>query len=195
MKYRAYILSTLLLAALPGISFAQTEPFIGEIRWVGFNFAPRGWAHCDGQLLPINQYTALFSLLGTTYGGDGRTTFGLPDMRGRVIIHPGNGPGLSSYRWGQRGGSEQVTLTTDHMAAHSHALVGTEETANNTSPTNNRIAAKQRTKLFSDSTASTANLDSASIGNTGGGQPHENRPPYLANYCIIALQGIYPSRN
>ncbi|KXI30491.1 phage tail protein [Paraglaciecola hydrolytica] len=192
-----------------------SEPFLGQIQMVGFGFAPRGWAICDGQLLSIAQNTALFSLLGTTYGGNGQTTFALPDLRGRVAIQPGNGPGLSSYSWGQRGGVEHVTLTANQMPSHTHAatstvssisatLHGTDAAGDSATPSANSLASKSRTNIYS-SNAPDVDLHADSISveatvgttltNTGGSQSHENRMPYLAIYHVIALQGIYPSRN
>jgi len=190
------------VALVAGLSVSQSaiasEPFIGQIQMVGFNFAPRGWALCDGQILSISQHTALFSLLGTTYGGDGRSTFALPDLRGRVAIHPGTGPGLSNYRWGQRGGTETVTLTTNQMPSHSHSAVlrGKDDRGDATTPTDNSLASKSRTKIYS-SEAPDVDLQAGSvtIGNNGGGQAHENRMPYLSVYHTIALTGIFPSRN
>ncbi len=180
----------------------MSEPFIGEIKMVGFNFAPRGWAFCDGQLLPISQNEALFSLLGTIYGGDGRTTFALPDLRGRVPIHPGNGPGLSSYRPGQKGGVETVMLNAAQMPAHNHAAAGTAKAVNgsgdNTSPSGNNWAALARENAYSDAAADgtmAADNVTVTVANTGGSQAHENRQPYLSITFCIALVGIYPSRN
>ncbi len=167
------------------------EPFLGMITPFGFNFAPRGWAKCEGQLLPISANSALFSLLGTTYGGDGRTTFGLPDLRGRAAIGFGNGPGLSNYAIGQKGGAEHVTLNTTQIPSHNHSANVVAEEADNNKPSGNSLAASQiyRTQ------APDAVLNAATIGNTGGSQQHENRQPYLAiNWCI-ALVGVFPSRN
>ncbi|OEK09718.1 phage tail protein [Flavivirga aquatica] len=161
----------------------------------GGNFAPRGWAFCDGQLLPISQYSALFSLLGTTYGGDGRTTFALPDLRGRVAIHPGNGPGLSSYRQGQKGGAETNTLTVNQMPSHRHSVNAVMEDGNESVPTNNVPAGtKVLDKEYSSDTPNTT-MKSSIIGNTGGGQPINNIQPYGTVNYIIALQGIFPSRS
>jgi len=164
------------------------EPFIGEIQIVGFNFAPRGWALCDGQLLSIAQNQALFSLLGTTYGGNGQTTFGLPDFRGRTPIHVGAG-----FALGQRGGGETVTLSVQELPTHRHAYRATCADASSTDPTGARpapIAARS----FRASGALTA-LHSAAVINSGGGQPHNNMQPYLALTFVIALVGIYPSMN
>lgn len=167
------------------------EPFLGQIQPFGFNFAPRGWAFCDGQLLPISQYSALFSLLGVYYGGDGRSTFALPDLRGRVSMQMGSGPGLSTYQIGQKGGLETVILTTQQIPSHNHSANAAAETADQAKPEGNSLASSQIYKNQAPDTT----LNAATIGYTGGGQNHENRQPYLIlNWCI-ALQGIYPSRN
>lgn len=207
------------LVLLAGMSVSQSavasEPFIGEIKMVGFNFAPRGYLFCDGQLLQISRYTALFSLLGTTFGGDGRSSFGLPDLRGRVAVHPGNGPGLSSYRWGQRGGVENVTLTTAQMPSHNHTatttvtdvtatLRGTDAGGDSATPSGNSLASKRRTDIYSanapdvdlhaDSITATATA-TTTVDNNGNSQAHENLAPYLGVYHVIALQGIFPHRS
>jgi microcystin-dependent protein len=185
---------------------AGTDAYLGEISWFAGTFAPIGWTFCSGQLLQIDQNTALFSLLGTTYGGDGRTTFGLPDLRGRVPIHPGNGPGLSDYRQGNVGGTEAVTLSTANLPSHSHSLVATSESGNKTAPDNTTyigtptlpLQGNPEAKLFTtpvaDPVVAPTALAPASIGNTGGGQPVTNIQPYATIQCIIATQGIYPSR-
>lgn len=180
------------------------EPFIGQITIFAGNFAPRSWAFCDGTLLPISQYTALFSILGTTYGGDGRTTFALPDLRGRVPISPGQGPGLSDYRLGQRGGVEDVTLNITQVPSHNHNLNASPNAGTSATPTGNFIAKHQVTvergntvdgDSFTPDSTGLGSMNTGSISNTGGSQSHENRPPFLAINYIIALQGIYPSRN
>lgn len=170
------------------------EPFIAQIMLFGGNFAPRGWAFCDGQLLPIANYNALFSLLGTTYGGDGRTTFGLPDLRGRVPCHAGTGPGLTPRQIGQRFGEEHVTLTTAQIPAHSHSL--------NTSSTGTPGPRDQAGGLLgpaqiyvSGNEAANTALSGNSIGNAGGNTSHDNIQPTLCINYIIALEGIYPSRS
>jgi len=169
------------------------DPFIGQIIMFGGDFAPRGWALCDGRLIAISQNQALFSILGTTYGGDGRTTFGLPDLRGRVAIHPGTGPGLGTYNLGQKGGTEKVSLNPSELPAHSHAFqvsagVGT------THGTSNRFLASSATdNIFADQ--SDATLNAGAIGNTGNGVGHNNIQPYITVNFIIALQGIFPSRS
>lgn len=175
----------------------MADPYLGEIKMFGGNFAPAGWAFCDGQILSIAQNTALFSLLGTTYGGNGVNTFALPDLRGRVPLHQGQGPGLSPILLGQVGGAETVTLTTSQIPSHSHLLTINNSNAGMTATaTGNYINAKTES---GESVASTGpnltQLNPASVGNTGGSQPHENREPYLGISFIIALQGIYPSRN
>ena len=173
----------------------------------GGNFAIRGWATCDGQLLPISQNTALFSIIGTTYGGDGRVTFGLPDLRGRVAIHPGHGPGLSSYNWGQRGGVETVTLTTPQIPSHNHmtllkasatdASIGTP-TAGSSLAAPGALSGRTFTgTLGYDAAAPTVDLNPGSIaaGNTGGNLSHTNMQPFLCVSHQIALVGIFPSRS
>ncbi|SIS79681.1 Microcystin-dependent protein [Kaistella chaponensis] len=170
------------------------DPFLGQIAFVGFNFAPVGWAECNGQLLPIAQNTALFSLLGTQYGGNGTTNFALPDMRGRVVVHSGQGPQLSIYNQGQTGGVESVTLTQGEMPTHTHLVNAVTVEGNDASPTGNLPAnTKTLDKEYSNAVANTT-MKSTMLNPTGGSLPHENRPPYLALKCIIALQGIYPSR-
>ena len=174
----------------------MSEPFVGEIRMFAGNFAPRGWAFCDGQLLAVSQNDALFSLLGTIYGGDGRTTFGLPDVRSRLPIHRGTGPGLSPRRLGSKGGEEKVTLTNNQLASHSHNLVVSNQLGNNASPTGQslaKVAAGNLYKTASTVTTRPAMADNA-ISVTGGGQSHTNQMPYLCINFIIALFGIYPSR-
>ncbi|MCP4164321.1 MAG: phage tail protein [Chloroflexi bacterium] len=170
----------------------MSEPFIAEIRIFAGNFAPRGWAFCNGQLLPIAQNTALFSLIGVTYGGDGRTTTALPNLEGRAPMHAGRGPGLTARRLGERGGSEAVVLSETQLAAHSHALQGEEEDASQTDP-NNRAYAKADDDLYND-TGTVVAMSAQTTQNTGGGQPHNNMQPFLTINFIIALVGIYPSR-
>lgn len=168
------------------------EQFIGEIRAFGFTFAPRGWATCDGQLLAINQNQALFSLLGTTYGGDGVTTFALPDLRGRVSVHMGQGPGRSPYVAGQVGGAEAVTLTASQMPAHGHP-VAASSAATDKNPSGNVPAYTGSAASYGATLDLTMNQ--AMVGTAGGSQPHPNLQPYLTiNWCI-ALMGEYPSRN
>jgi microcystin-dependent protein len=176
----------------------MAEPFLGEIRIFGGNFAPNGWALCEGQLLSIAQNTALFSLLGTTYGGNGVNDFALPDLRGRVPVGFGQGPGLSSYAQGQTGGAENQTLTTQQMPAHSHAVQATETPSTSDPkgavPAHPLIAATPASPYGAHPDGNTT-MNSGMIGPTGGGQPVNVVQPYLAVNYIIALQGIYPSRN
>jgi microcystin-dependent protein len=168
-----------------------SEPFIGELRLFPYNFAPRGWAFCNGQLIAISQNTALFSLLGTTYGGNGQTTFALPDLRGRVPVSAGQGPGLSSYSLGQTGGTETVTLLQTQMPAHNHQVAVSNGGATASRPAGNYLAAGGSYTTPSDGNT----LAPTAVTPSGGNQPHENTQPYLTlNWCI-ALEGIFPSRN
>ena len=171
----------------------MSEPFIGEIVMFGGNFAPRGWAFCDGQLLAISGNSALFSILGTTYGGDGRTTFGLPDLRGRIAMQQGNGPGLPSYSLGQKGGNYQHTLTTQQLPSHNHPLLNNavEGTANQSEPDGNALAEGQ----FYNASTPDVRTSPTSTGNTGGGQSFNIQNPFLSVNFIICIQGIFPSRN
>ncbi|GAB4030116.1 phage tail protein [Spirosoma jeollabukense] len=181
----------------------MNEPFLGMIALFGFGFPPRDWAVCDGSILPIAQNTALFSLLGTTYGGNGQTTFALPDLRSRVPLGQGQGPGLSPYQMGQVGGTESVTLTTGQMPMHTHTLTGTNAGAATSVPNGNVLAASNgaledgtTVSVNAYATSGTdATLNPSSIGVAGGSQPVQIQTPYLAmNYCI-ALKGIFPSRS
>jgi microcystin-dependent protein len=171
------------------------DPFIGQIIMFAGNFAPSGWALCDGQLLPIAQNTALFSLLGTTYGGDGKTNFALPDLRGRVPVHPGQGPGLSMYELGQQAGSETVTLTSQEIPAHTHSFAPgcSTQLPNTESPANAVPANLDPTQAFS--TEPNGNMRAGNSSAAGGSQAHGNLQPLVCVNFIIALQGIYPSRN
>lgn len=172
------------------------EPFLGQIMMFGGNFAPRGWAFCDGQLLSIAQNTALFSILGTTYGGDGRTTFGLPDLRGRAPVHPGNGPGLTPIALGQKAGAETHTLTLNEMPSHSHSMHGELAVADKQTPQGNMLALTQNNPIYAAPVpADDRTMAPSSIGNTGGSQSFGLRNPYQAVNFIIALQGIFPSRS
>jgi microcystin-dependent protein len=174
----------------------MATPFLGEIRMVGFTFAPKGWALCNGQILPIQQNQALFALLGTTYGGNGQTTFALPDLQSRVPIHAGQGPGLSPYVEGQQGGSENVTLLSTQMPQHNHLVSAVASGGNQASPSAGLPAIESTgTSLDYSNVAANANMNPAMIGFAGGSQPHSNIQPYLAVYFIIALTGIFPSRN
>jgi microcystin-dependent protein len=168
------------------------DPFLGEIRPFGFDFAPHGWAQCNGQILSIAQNTALFSLLGTTYGGNGQTTFALPDLRGRTAISSGQGGGLASYSLGQVGGLESVTLNVNEMPAHNHNVNVTNQAGSSPAPAG-LYPAKTNTAAYKAGPSGTMAADE--LGNAGSNQPHTNLQPTLAvNYCI-ALQGIFPSRN
>jgi microcystin-dependent protein len=170
----------------------MADPFVAEIRIVGFNFAPQGWAFCDGTLIPISQNTALFSLLGTSYGGNGTTLFALPNLRGKAPIHWGQGPGLSDRSIGESGGSETVTLTMNEMPAHAHAIAATSAPADRSNPASSVLA----TPADPTYTAQAANTvtNPTTLAVEGGTQPHNNLQPYLALNFVIALQGIFPSR-
>ncbi len=172
----------------------MADPFLGEIRMFGGNFAPRGWALCDGQVLPINQFQALFSILGTIYGGDGRTTFALPDLRGRVPMHMGSGAGLSNRPIGQRVGSETNTLNVNQLPAHTHSVTvpTTSALADDTQPANNRLG-QTRADVYSQSAPDGA-LAGVTAAHTGGGQPVNNVQPVQVVNFIIALYGTFPSR-
>ncbi len=188
----------LLVMLFSTASLIAQEGFIGEIRMFAGNFAPRGWALCDGQLLAISSNAALFSILGTTYGGDGRTTFGLPDLRGRVSMHPGNGPGLSSVRLGQRGGVETVTLTNNQMPSHTHSVrVNADSTVATTDMPENGLLARNAasTPIYGDTVNTVLHNNFVTIGSTGGSQAHTNIQPFTAVNYIICLQGVFPSRN
>jgi microcystin-dependent protein len=169
------------------------DPFVAEIRIVPFTFAPRGWAFCNGQLLPISQNTALFSLLGTTYGGDGKTTFALPDLQGRAPMHPGQGPGLSPHDLGETGGSETVTLLESEIPAHAHALNASEGDGIERTPAGQLLATGVGISQY-QVPGQLTDLSASAVASTGGSQPHNNMQPYLTlNFCI-ALQGIFPPR-
>ena len=173
----------------------MSEPFIAEIKIFAGNFAPRSYAFCNGQLLPVSQNTALFSLIGTTYGGDGRTTTALPNLKGRAPMHPGRGPGLTSRRLGQKGGAETVTLSEAQMPNHSHTMEARPSAASTSTPTNNFFANITGANFYSSSTSSMVNMQTGLLQNAGGGQPHNNMQPFIAMNFIIALQGLYPSRS
>lgn len=171
----------------------MADPFVAEIRIFPFNFAPKGWAWCDGQILPLSQNTALFSLLGTTYGGDGKSNFALPDLQGRAAMHPGQGPGLSLHDLGETGGSETVSLLESEIPSHSHALSTSVRPADSLNPAtlspgtgNNMYVAAAGASL----------VDAApqALAPAGGDQPHNNMQPYLTFYFCIALQGVFPPR-
>lgn len=173
----------------------MSQPYIGEIRMFGGNFAPLGWAFCDGQSLEISQNNVLFSVLGATYGGDGQTTFNLPDLRGRIPLHMGTNPSTgTTYTLGQKGGSEQVTLTLQQIPAHSHVPVAQgspDGTANSPSGT---VWAGVTAHDFYGAPATASTMNPAAIGTAGGSQPHDNMMPFLAVSFILSLYGIYPSQ-
>jgi microcystin-dependent protein len=185
-------------AATPRLAHADGDPFLGELALVPYNFAPLGWAFCDGTLLPIAQNTALFSLLGTQFGGNGTSTFALPDLRGRVPIHVGGsgaGPGLSTYAIGQIGGVENVTLVVSQMPAHTHGLTASAANGNTDTPGPTTVLAKNAAGVPQFSTAAPGtSMAPNSIGVAGSNLPHENRMPYLGLNWVIAMQGIFPSR-
>lgn len=170
----------------------MADPFIAEIRIVGFNFAPRGWANCDGQILPIAQNTALFSLLGTTYGGDGRVSFALPNLQARAPVMWGQGPGLSLYDLGQQGGVAAVTLNGTQITAHTHQLTANTAAATSGTPGGTQQLATATTRMYGVP-QNLVPMSGAAVS-TVGGQPHENRQPYLGVRFVIALQGVYPPR-
>jgi microcystin-dependent protein len=170
----------------------MSDPFVGEIRMFAGNFAPRGWSFCDGQLLAISQNDALFSLFGTIYGGDGRTTFGLPDLRGRIPIHAGSGPGLSQRRLGAKAGEEAVTLTSSQLPSHTHGWRATDTAAQNQSPAG-ELLARTTANVYSDQAPSAQMRDA--VTPTGGGSSHSNVQPFQCVHFIVALFGVYPSRS
>jgi len=174
----------------------MSEPFLAEIKIVGFNFAPRGWAYCDGQILPINQNQSLYSLLGTTYGGDGRTSFALPDLRSRTPIHVGDGHPL-----GQKSGTETVELTAAEMAAHTHAVKGTTATADKGAVGNNAdrgyatVPQSEAFDIIYGDPGNIVSMGAGTVSNVGGSQAHDNMQPFLTLGFCIALRGLFPSRN
>ena len=174
----------------------MADPFLAEIRVVGFNFAPKGWALCNGQLLPISQNTALFSLLGTTYGGDGKSTFALPNIQGQVVVHPGQGQGLSEYFEGQQGGSETTTLLLGEMPVHSHAARATIDDAQFQAPAPDRALAASNPGFAYQSNTSQdlTQMNQQALGISGASLPHNNLQPYLVLNFVIAMQGIFPQR-
>jgi microcystin-dependent protein len=185
------------LASLSGPAMAQaSDPYIGQIMCAGFNFAPRGWAELNGQILSIAQNTALFALVGTTYGGNGQTTFALPDLRGRVLMHAGSGPGLTPRSQGEAAGSESVTLNASQLPSHSHAVtpMGSPADATLQSPANAVPATKARTTLYAPGPG-TVPMSPVLTAPAGSSAPVPNMQPYLAIRCFIALQGIFPPRD
>ncbi|RZU63739.1 microcystin-dependent protein [Microterricola gilva] len=177
----------------------MADPFVAEIRMFPFNFAPQGWAWCDGQLLPLSQNTALFSLLGTTYGGDGKTTFALPNLNGSFPMHPGQGPGLSLRSLGEQGGRQTVTLLESEIPAHGHALnalpiSGTSNSAEGRMLAAPRYGRAQERSYAEQNAPGITKLSPAGLSSAGDDQPHNNMPPYLTLYFAIALQGVFPPR-
>jgi microcystin-dependent protein len=170
------------------------DPFVAEVRIFPFNFAPKGWAWCDGQLMPISQSTALFSLLGTFYGGDGKSTFALPNFEGSAVVHAGQGPGLSPYDVGQIGGTETVTLLQAEMPVHPHNLMASTSPANQPGPTPTNSLARTQGATPYVAAANMVSMYDQTLAPAGGDQPHNNMMPYLTLFFCIALQGVYPPR-
>jgi len=172
------------------------DPFVAEIRIFPFNFAPKGWAFCDGQILPLSQNTALFSLLGTTYGGDGKSNFALPNMQGNAPMHPGQGPGLSLHDLGETGGSDTVSLLESEIPSHSHALMASSTNSSKPNPIGNALAriGSGATPYVAPAGAPIVNFADNALAPAGGDQPHNNLQPYLTLNLCIALQGVYPPR-
>lgn len=195
MRSGLRLVATVLILALGVVGFAfevsAEECLLGEIKWFAGNFVPRAYAACDGAILSIAQNTALFSLLGTNYGGNGTTTFALPDLRSRVMIGVGQGAGLSNYAVGESGGAESVTLSVAQMPQHTHTLKAINRTASSSSPLGKALA---KTKAYKTGVVDTT-LSAQSVGSAGGSQPFEIVPPYLGLTPIICIQGIFPSRN
>jgi len=172
----------------------MSSPFVGQIAIVGFNFAPVGWAFCDGTLLPISEYETLFNLIGTTFGGDGQTTFALPDLRGRVPVHVGQGSGLQSYQIGESFGVETVTLNVNQIPSHTHAFSPGASSAEETTNRPNN-AYPSAGGYYSTSPTTGVTMPAPTVANAGGSQPHTNIQPYLALNFIISLFGVFPSQN
>ncbi len=173
----------------------MTDPFVAEIRIFAFNFAPQGWAFCDGQVLPISQNTALFSLLGTTYGGDGRSTFALPNLQGRAPMQPGQGPGLTNRVLGESAGSDTVTLLASELPNHRHAANGSNGPANLQAPASDRVPGRAGSPVYLDTPANPTPMAPSALAPAGGNQPHNNLMPYLTLSFNIALQGVFPPRS
>lgn len=171
----------------------MAQPYVGEIRMFAGNFAPAGWMFCEGQLVPISENETLFQLIGTTYGGDGQSTFALPDLRGRLPIHQGSGPGLSNRQIGESGGAEEVTLTTAQIPSHNHPLLATSDSASASGPGGNVLAVTNASKRVYSANLTPVAMAAQSGGATGGSQPHTNFQPYLCVDFIISLYGIFPS--
>jgi microcystin-dependent protein len=173
----------------------MADPFVAEIRIFPFNFAPKGWAWCDGQLMPLAQNTALFSLLGTTYGGDGKSNFALPDLQGRAPMHPAQGPGLSLHDLGETGGSETVTLLESEIPSHSHALGAQNVPLGSvTTPEGKVLTRPASGNLYDSTNPAPVAMSFQALSPAGGDQPHNNMQPYLTFYFCIALQGVFPPR-
>ena len=172
----------------------MADPFVAEIRIFPFNFAPKGWAWCDGQILPLSQNTALFSLLGTTYGGDGKSNFALPNLQGRAPMHPGQGPGLSLHDLGETGGTDTVSLLESEIPSHNHGMTASQGDATDRLPTNEMVATGIGIGQYGN-VGSLTTLSGNALAPAGGGQPHNNLMPYLTFYFNIALQGVFPPRS
>jgi microcystin-dependent protein len=171
----------------------MAQPYVGEIRMFAGNFAPAGWMFCDGQILPISEYDTLFNLIGTTYGGDGQETFGLPNLQGRVPLHNGTGSSGTTYVIGEPAGVEQVTLTTQQMPIHAHPMLASTDTGSGSNPGGNLLAQASGAILFLKAQSPTVALSSQVVGSVGGNQPHDNMQPYLCLSFIISLFGVFPS--
>jgi microcystin-dependent protein len=171
-----------------------SAPFLAEVRILPYNFAPKGWATCDGQILPLSQNTALFSLLGTVYGGDGKSTFALPNLQGSVPVSPGDGPGLSSYYQGQEGGSETVTLLQTEIPVHTHGMFAYNDVGDNPDPTNHAFANYGAKTYLPGSLQSGQTMAFQALPIAGASFPHNNDQPYLVLQYCIALQGVFPAR-
>jgi microcystin-dependent protein len=170
------------------------QPYIGEIRMFGGNFAPAGWMFCQGQTIPISENDALFTLIGTTYGGDGQETFQLPDLQGRLPLHAGQGPGISqNYQLGEKGGVESVTISTQTMPIHNHAAIASNDAGTSPNPSNNLLAVNNVVQFFSGDVGNNP-MAGSSILPVGGSQPHENLQPYLCVSFIISLFGVFPTQ-
>ena len=199
MKTLCAMLQGIVMVMVLGVSsnvFAASEPLIGEIMMFGGTFCPRGWANLDGQLLPVNQNQALFSLLGTTYGGDGRTTFALPDLRGRMPLHVGQGAGLTNRRQGEKGGTETHTLTIAEMPQHQHPMNASKGGGTQASPTGNLLANQSRkSRIYAPASPDPLTpMHATTVGASGGNWAHNNMQPFMGIRFCIALQGIYPTR-
>ncbi|HEV2146107.1 MAG TPA: tail fiber protein [Longimicrobiaceae bacterium] len=174
----------------------MADPFVAEIRIFPFNFAPKGWAWCNGQLMPISQNTALFSLLGTVYGGDGKSTFALPDIQGSAVMHPGQGPGLSLHDLGEQGGADHVTLLESEIPVHAHTLRASNQPGEDPAPNGASLARSVGATLYqNNSSQNLVQMNFTQISVAGGSTPHNNMQPYLTFYFNIALQGIFPPRS